>query len=94
MKTVWPAAYLQRYLQENVYFGDRLGDNHRLTRQGLQADTTVYLQISKYFCFRRHSNVEYCTDLRLTEPTPIRLLVFLLVSSEQRCLNGTCSKAI
>ncbi|MBN3739626.1 hypothetical protein G3N62_13780 [Burkholderia sp. Tr-20355] len=30
MKTVWPAGYLQRYLQENVYFGDRLGDNTAL----------------------------------------------------------------
>ncbi|CAM2184581.1 hypothetical protein BLAT2472_70291 [Burkholderia latens] len=83
-------ACLQLYLQENVYFGDRLGDNHSLTRQGLQADTTVYLQISKYFCFRRHSNVPHGTGLRLIEPTPIRLLV----SSERPRPNGTRSRAI
>ena len=47
-----------------MYFGDRLGDNHSLARQGLQADTTVYRQISRYFCFRRHSNVPHGTGPR------------------------------
>lgn len=81
MKTVWPAAYLQRYLQEKVSFGDRFGDNQILTRQGSRAQTHVYLQISRYFCFRRHSNVPHSTGLRLIEPTPMRSLVLLLVSA-------------
>lgn len=53
-----------------------------------------YLQISKYFCFRRHRSVQHTTGIRLIEPTPTHLLVFLLVSTEQPCLNGTQRKAI
>ncbi|KGR93252.1 hypothetical protein X946_5692 [Burkholderia sp. ABCPW 111] len=50
-------ACLQVYLQENMYFGDRLGDTHILARQGSQAETRVYLQISRRFCCRRHGIV-------------------------------------
>lgn len=88
------ATSLQHSLQEYVYFGDRLGDKHSLARQGSQADTTAYLQISRYFCFRRHSNAPHDTGHRLIEPTPMRPLVYLLVSSEQPRPNGTRSKAI
>ncbi|WP_208102109.1 hypothetical protein [Burkholderia sp. D-99] len=55
---------------------------------------TVYLQISRYFFFWRHSNVSHSAGLQLVEPTPMRLLVFLLVFTEHRRPNGASSRAI
>lgn len=93
-KAIDSDACLQYCLQENVYFGDRLGDSRSLTRQGSQAETIAYLQISRYFLFWRHGNVPHSAGLRLIGPTPIRLLVFLLVFMEHTRPNGSCSRAI
>ncbi|MUV25725.1 hypothetical protein GNZ24_01325 [Burkholderia thailandensis] len=54
----------------------------------------VYLQISRHFSFWRHSDVPLSVGLRLVKPTPMRLLVFLLVFIEHHLLNGTSSRAI